>query len=159
MAQVVDLLMVLPKVFEHAEHIHDDGGVFVDVVHDLLDLLVDFLRVIHQDGLGRVVDEVEEHVEFHGQGVHVLAVEGRDEGAVEFDVELAQQLVAGGLLFLNHAGEELALFGVVALDQLLEVFGGNLCRLRLFGVGGEEVLLAAASSGEKVVQCHWAVVF
>ena len=38
--------------------------------------------------------------------------------------------------------------------QLLEVFGGNLCRLRLLGIGGEEVLLAAASSSKKVVQCH-----
>ena len=127
----------------------------MDVVHDFLDLLVDLLGVVHEDGLGRVVDEVKELVQVHGQGVHVLAVEGRDEGLVELNIEITQQLVAGGFLFLDHAGEQLTLFGVVAFDQLLEVFGGYLCRLSLFAVSGEEVLLAAASSGEKVVQCHF----
>ena len=105
-------------------------------------LFVDFLGRVHQDGLGRVVDEVEEGVEAHGEGVHVLSVEGCDEGLVELDVKLAQQLVASGFLFLDHAGEQAAFLRVVALDQFLEVFGGDLCRLGLLQVGGEEVFLA-----------------
>ena len=146
--------MVLAQIVEQAEDLDHDGGILVDVVDDLLDLLVDLLGVVHQDGLGRVVDKVEELVEVHGEGVHILTVEGRDEGLVELDVELTQQLVAGGLLFFDHAGEQLSFLGIVRFHELLEVFGGYLRRLRLLQVGGEEVLFAVASFGEKIVQCH-----
>src|SRR3954452_11637367 len=139
-AERIELVARILEPFEPVDRLVELRGGSPDHPGLLLRLRGHALHPLHAEIVPRFFDVVTDVAERAGQPVHVVAVEGRGEGAVEEVHDLVRQAVAFVLAVLDLLHQALAVLGE-ALEQLYEQ-ARDLDRVcGCLWVEGEELLL------------------